>query len=383
MSSADQSAVRVDRSACHEAARRAVLAASQVCRAVQSGTAQLRSVLKDDRSPVTVADFAAQAVVVKVLRDCSAAALPVVGEEDAAELRDRLTRGEPALAEAVVSAVRRVWPDAELDAVLDAIDAADADLGAADAPTVYWTLDPVDGTKGFLRGQQYAVSLALIENGAVTVGALACPNLPLDHGARLDVPDLRGSLYSAAVGDDGRIGILESACVGSEANPDEARPLHEREQRDPQRPITACGSVEPGHSDFSATDALLAHANGIDIDGLESRSADPAVLRDAVEPLLTRLDSQAKYAVVARGQADAYLRLPVKPGYQEKIWDHAAGALVARGAGVVVSDVTGTPLDFGQGQTLRNNRGVIAAPPHAHARIIEAIEALKLFPNAG
>ena len=41
----------------------------------------------------------------------------------------------------------------------------------------FWTLDPIDGTKGFLRGEQYAVALALIEGGEVVVAALACPNL--------------------------------------------------------------------------------------------------------------------------------------------------------------------------------------------------------------
>ncbi len=41
----------------------------------------------------------------------------------------------------------------------------------------FWTLDPIDGTKGFLRGEQYAVALALVVDGRVVVAALACPNL--------------------------------------------------------------------------------------------------------------------------------------------------------------------------------------------------------------
>ena len=41
----------------------------------------------------------------------------------------------------------------------------------------FWTLDPVDGTKGFLRGQQYAVCLALIVGGQVQLGVIGCPNL--------------------------------------------------------------------------------------------------------------------------------------------------------------------------------------------------------------
>lgn len=43
----------------------------------------------------------------------------------------------------------------------------------------YWVLDPVDGTLGFVRGDQYAVALALIEDGKVVLGVLGCPNYPL------------------------------------------------------------------------------------------------------------------------------------------------------------------------------------------------------------
>ena len=43
-----------------------------------------------------------------------------------------------------------------------------------------WTLDPIDGTKGFLRGEQYAVCLALLVDSSVEVGVIGCPNLPLD-----------------------------------------------------------------------------------------------------------------------------------------------------------------------------------------------------------
>lgn len=43
----------------------------------------------------------------------------------------------------------------------------------------FWTLDPVDGTLGFVRGDQYAVALSLIEDGQVVLGVLGCPNYPM------------------------------------------------------------------------------------------------------------------------------------------------------------------------------------------------------------
>ena len=97
------------------------------------------------------------------------------------------------------------------------------------------------------------------------------------------------------------------------------------------------------------------------------REVDPAYT-------LVRLDSQCKYAVVARGQAEVYLRLPSKKGYVERIWDHAAGALIAQEAGCVVTDVFGKPLDFSHGRGLEANKGVVVAPVALHGRIIAAIE---------
>ena len=37
----------------------------------------------------------------------------------------------------------------------------------------------------------------------------------------------------------------------------------------------------------------------------------------------TRMDSQAKYCALARGEGGIYLRMPVNPLYQEKIWVRA------------------------------------------------------------
>lgn len=116
-------------------------------------------------------------------------------------------------------------------------------------------------------------------------------------------------------------------------------------------PVRACESVESGHSKQDLSAELLAELGA---------SGTPA-----------RLDSQAKYLVVARGGADAYLRLPVKKDYREKIWDHAAGALLAAEAGARVCDVDGKPLDFGCGRELTRNRGVFAGHPEVVARLLE------------
>src|SRR6185437_11214597 len=60
-----------------------------------------------------------------------------------------------------------------------------------------WTLDPIDGTKGFIRGEQYAVCLALIIDAEVQLGVIGCPNLLSD----VDNPGGgRGAIFVAVKG---------------------------------------------------------------------------------------------------------------------------------------------------------------------------------------
>ncbi|MFG0257031.1 MAG: 3'(2'),5'-bisphosphate nucleotidase [Phycisphaerales bacterium JB043] len=319
----------------------AVRDASLVCRHVQHQIDSLRAISKDDKSPVTIADFASQAVVARRLTD-ELGAIRLVAEEDALALRsDEHARTR----ELVLEAVRIVWPEASEDDVLEAIDIGNHD-GSSDA---FWTLDPIDGTKGFLRGEQYAVSLAYIEDSDPTLGVLGCPNLSSDHSREFSSPDPVGSMFIAMKGKGVRVGTCGHDCA--------LEPLR-RAQREDRGSIRLCESVETAHTKHDASARVL--------DTLGMRS-DPQ-----------RLDSQCKYAVVARGQADAYLRMPTRKGYVEKIWDHGAGAIVATESGCVVSDVSGRPLDFGHGSRLERNRGVICADNEIHESLVATIADLGL-----
>lgn len=329
-----------------EAARDAVTLASGVCREVQQALDSVREITKDDKSPVTVADFASQAVVASVLTD-ALGEIVLVGEEDSKFLREP---EHEAHLDAVVAAVNDALDGKSTDDVLRLID-----IGAGDTHHAgFWTLDPIDGTKGFLRGQQYAIALAYVENGEPVVGAMGCPNLPTDFSKPLDEADPQGCVYEAIKGD----GVYE---IAGDTSPTRVR----RNDVDEGSAISVCASVEKAHSNVSDTDRILEH--------IEQNSS-----HTTGEP--ARLDSQCKYAVTARGQADAYLRMPTRAGYVERIWDHAAGALVATEAGCFVTDIFGNALDFSQGRGLEKNKGIVCAPPRMHGLVIGAIDALGIKP---
>jgi HAL2 family 3'(2'),5'-bisphosphate nucleotidase len=337
-----------------EAAKLAVARACVVCRSVQRELDSVRAMLKDDNSPVTVADYASQAVVVWTLTEALGQVV-VVGEESATELRTQRAIGEHRTVDAVVDAVRRVLPGVDESAVLDAIDA-----GSAQPPEGgrgFWTLDPIDGTKGFLRKGQYAVSLAWIEDGRPTLGVLGCPNLSTNMSLPVSDPDPVGSIYLATAGGGVYEMHADDAMAGLNEPPIPIRRLPPADGE----PIRLCESIEAAHTCHNEAELILER------------------LGEAGEPI--RLDGQGKYAVVARGQADLYLRLPRppkpgKPRYVEKIWDHAAGALVAAELGCAVSDARGESLDFGHGRELRANAGIIVAEPKLHGRVMAAMQAL-------
>ncbi len=318
-----------------EVAIQAVRTAAALCRSVRSRVAP-EVLAKADSSPVTVADFGSQALVGRALAE-SFSDDPLIAEEDAAELRRAENAG--LLAE-VVAQVQALVPDADASSVCQWIDRG----GTATHCDRFWTLDPIDGTKGFLRNEQYAVALALVVAGRVTVAALACPNLPQAADATGPV----GSIFVAVRGQ----GAFSMALEG-----------HGREMpitvspRDDPAAARFCESVESGHSAHGESAAIAARL-GI---------ATPPV----------RLDSQAKYAVVARGEAEAYLRLPTRADYREKIWDHAAGVLIVEEAGGTVTDITGRPLEFTHGRDLAVNRGVIVSNGRLHGRVLAAVAAGK------
>lgn len=290
---------------------------------------------KEDRSPVTVADFASQALVAYLLhREFPNDIL--VGEEDSTALR--VPGGQPIL-ERVAAFLAGYLPDSSPEKVCDWID-----RGCGQPAERFWTLDPIDGTKGFLRGDQFAIALALIENGQVQAGALGCPNLTGGYQ-----PDTRG-LGSLVIAERLR-GAWVTPLEGREFEFD---PLKVSEIQDPSR-ARILRSFESGHTNVNQIDQF-ADALGV--------KADPV-----------RMDSQAKYAVLAAGHGELYLRLlsPKKPDYREKIWDQAAGSLIVEEAGGWVTDLDGKPLDFTAGRTLANNRGILASNGHLHPPALQTL----------
>ena len=315
-----------------EVAVEAALSAAKLCEQVRHEMGP-EAMEKRDGTPVTVADFGSQALICRTIAD----AFPsdqVVGEEEGTPLR------EPNMSvtlEKVTAYVRHAAFDATEEEVITWIN-----RGTGKVAPRYWTIDPIDGTKGYLRGDHYAVAIALVEGGEVKLGIMACPSLHIHQG-----------------GYKGERGVLFAAVRGQGAS---------------------MFSIKAGSSTVIHVATFVERSDLPFVESVESTHCDHA-MQHAVAKLAgigvppMRVDGQPKYGIVARGEALLYLRFPYVEGatYHEKIWDHAAGAIVVEEAGGRVTDMQGRPLGFSQGPDMVGNQGIIAGNPLIHEKVLEVL----------
>lgn len=319
-----------------DAALAAVTLAATATHTIQKQLASAGEVSKEDRSPVTAADFASQTIIVHTLMT-RFLDIGFIAEESAKDL----VKPENATVLALTgAAVRKACPtlsDREIIEILERPRAVNRERA--------WVLDPVDGTKGFLRDAQYAIALGFLEAGTVRIGVLGCPRYRVANGEE-------GAFFIAVKGQGAYVksisGAVRSISVDGRSSTKGARMV---------------------------TGVEAAHAN-LDVQ---------SVIREELEmlPDTLKMDGQGKYGAVACGDGAVYLRLPnpKTPDRKECIWDHAAGALLLEEAGGRITDCAGTDLDFGQGERLTRNTGVVATTRLLHERVMASV--LKHQPPSG
>lgn len=202
---------------------------------------------KSDDSPVTAADIAAHHIIIAGLRELDAET-PVLSEEDPASWEER-----------------QHWQR-------------------------YWLVDPLDGTKEFIkRNGEFTVNIALIEHGKPVMGVVYAPVLDV--------------LYSAA---DGKA-WKEEGGHKTQIHVADARP-----------PLVV---ISRSHAD-----------------------SDPELkeyLAQLGEHQTVSIGSSLKFCLVAEGKAQLYPRFG-----PTNIWDTGAGHAVAIAAGAHVHDWKGQTLDY-------------------------------------
>ncbi|MDL1882860.1 3'(2'),5'-bisphosphate nucleotidase [Anaerolineae bacterium CFX8] len=304
----------------------AVRQAAELCRAVQE--MHLAGGEKGGHEPVTVADYGAQALL------CRAISLhfpddAVLAEEQGGQFVELVSDGEKAQ-------VIRLLSETLGQRVTEADIVRWLDHGYGGEAERTWVIDPIDGTRGFLALRNYVIAAGLLVDKRPAGAVIGAPGYP--------TPDRRGVLFHAQSG----IAYMQPLYGGA------LKRIRASDRAEPAS-LRVLESVEKSHASHERMERVRRAA------GLE-------------ESALERLDSMEKYARIAAGDAELYLRLPrLFSKRPHMVWDHAAGVALVQAAGGLATDVDGSPLDFTQGRTLANNRGIIVSNGRIHARVLEGV----------
>jgi 3'(2'), 5'-bisphosphate nucleotidase len=279
---------------------------------------------KTGREPVTIADYGSQAILCRAI----SRAFPddaVLAEERADQFVSLVSEENRAHITQLVSAVVG-------ESVIETDMIAWLEHGREKQTERTWVIDPIDGTKGFIAMRRYAIALGVLEDGVPVAGVIGSPGY--NEGLLFHAQGGAAYVQHLSGGSIKRIAVSNTA----------------KDAKDPH----VVESAEDSHADHDGLLHVLAAA------GITS-------------PIVERIDSQDKYAMVACGDADLYLRLPREVKPKHKVWDHIGGAVLVQAAGGMVTDLDGSPLDFSLGAILARNRGMVVSNGKIHERILEAL----------
>ena len=327
-----------------QAIRVAARDAARLCQLVQDRylSASTKTV-GDHAEPVTIADYGSQAIICRALQQHYPDDA-VIAEESGGQF-SQLVSGEKR------AQVLQLLADVLGEAVSEAQLLVWLDFGAGKRSRRTWVIDPIDGTKGFLARRHYAIACGLLIDGRVAEGIVAAP------GYNAGPP----SVPPTGQGEDG-----PGALFYTEGGRAYLAPLTGGAGR------RVMVSARRDAAEFVAVQSCeRAHAS-------KSRMGRARELAGLGSARIIELDSMEKYALVACGAADLYMRLP-RPGsdYAHKVWDHAAGVALVQAAGGLATGLDGEELDFSRGETLPNAGMIISNGQH-HGRTVAAVRQVLL-----
>ncbi|MGY0613364.1 MULTISPECIES: 3'(2'),5'-bisphosphate nucleotidase CysQ [unclassified Luteimonas] len=246
--------------------------------------------------------------VIAIAREAAAAIMAVYGGEVAVRAKaddSPVTAADLAAHRCIVDGLARLTPDIP---VLSEESAHMVPLESRRSWSRFWLVDPLDGTREFLKGNgEFTVNIALVDDGVPVFGVIQAP--------------VTGAVWHGAPG--------QGAC---RRDGDAERAIATR------RPATAPLRVAASRSHLDARTAAMLGRIG------EHESIG--------------LGSSLKFCLLAEGGMDAYPRLgPTSE------WDTAAGQAILEAAGGCVLDLRGRPFRYNQRDTVLNGDFVALGDP--------------------
>lgn len=354
-----------------EAAANVVERACRLCVDVKASlfSSDGRILEKNDNTPVTIADFGVQALVSLEMSKLFPH-IPLVAEEDSAFLRSSN------LVDAVVEVVSDKATSEEL-ATVDVFDAIDR--GGRDAcnfgskPATYWVLDPIDGTRGFVKGSEalYVVGLALVVDGNIVLGVMGCPNW---QESDPEVPNSENLALSKNSPASGVIMVSHIGCGTWRMNLWGITNITGGSSRKWLRCLVDdCQSVQKAHYCIPESQTW----ESLPLSAAFSATFDSEIVGNQhISLLSTCCGSLCKYLLVASGRASTFIQQS-KTQTTIKTWDHAVGVICVHEAGGKVADWRGADLDFAADEVERRiifpSGGILVSNESLHYQLLDII----------
>ncbi|GMI91506.1 hypothetical protein like AT4G05090 [Hibiscus trionum] len=329
---------------------------------------------KKDLTPVTVADFGVQALVSLELSKLFPS-IPLVAEEDSGFLQSNN------LVDPVVSAVsdKRSIDEESLsrDDVLEAIDRGGRNAFATGTkPATYWILDPIDGTRGFVKGSPalYVVGLSLVVEGDIVLGVMGCPNWVVDPSYK-STTDAQGYKNSSP-----GYGIIMIAHVGCGTWTKRLKSMLDFSTKI-SSDWTRCfvdGCCLVSDARFCIPESQTWESLPLSV-LYKARIDDDNIGDNEIRLLSAFCGSLCKYIMVASGRASVFF-LRARSEKVIRVWDHAVGMICVHEAGGKVTDWKGSELDLAADQIERRSiypaGGILVTNGKIHNQILEMISSI-------
>lgn len=317
-----------------EIASKAVQLCADLTKHLQRQLKDESSVQKFDLSPVTIGDFAVQALLTSVIHH----EFPddtFLAEESAGELRqneallDQVWQLIEAHRRAFTEATPSVRPPESKTELTDLIDMGGRNDQTSDGRT--WVFDPIDGTATFMQGQQYAINCAFLVDGKEEIGIIGCPNLsPAATTTHEDATDPEG------------LGLMIYAVRG---------------QGTWKRTMQASSDLLPAtriprHGDSAGMDGLIWSDCSTYTSTIQHLHQQVAAKLGTPWPGVDLYSSLMKYAALGLGHSSICIRIFKYASWRSNMWDHAGGVLIFEEAGGKVTDLEGKSIDFSRGRKM-------------------------------
>ncbi|TFG08803.1 MAG: hypothetical protein EU539_01245 [Promethearchaeota archaeon] len=263
---------------------------------------------KKDRSPVSIADFASQIYIINQLRQ----KFPddqIFAEENEVDLINDLA----------LNRINECFEELNVGEIEDL--KSELQYRGQNSER-QWSIDPIDGTAGYMEGLTYAIGIGFMINSIPMKCAISVPDHD-DNGEAIFIAEKNNGAKASYGGKD-------------------FIPLHVSKQN-------------------KVTEARLCQSLHYDLPWV-SQFAEKIGIKKRI-----KLDSMAKFCMIAEGRYELY----IKPAFGLVLssWDYCPGDLLVREAGGKVTDLDEEPLKYDKDKCILRGPGIIVSNGILHDQV--------------